>query len=76
MYKVQRKREGSFAVELHGVSLIVKEITIKGNYISSELEHFGEHNGVKFPYLKVRVTFELRDDIYTVAKRTTRLIQW
>ena len=29
MYKVQRKREGSFAVELHGVSLIIKEITIK-----------------------------------------------
>jgi len=47
MYKVQRKREGSFAVELHGVSLIVKEITIKGNYISSELEHFREHDGVK-----------------------------
>ena len=68
MYKVQRKREGSFTVELHGVSLIIKEITIKGNYISSESEHFGEHDGVKFPYLEICVTFELRDEIFTVAK--------
>ena len=60
MYKVQRKREGSFAVELHGVSLIVKEIIIKGNYISSESEHFGEHDGIKISLFEssynVRIT--------------------